>query len=179
MSMKKFLIIAIVLGLVMGLGIGSASAAGNSLKAGTFGFNVGYGDSVFGDTGIITISAKYFGASDLAILAGIGVQGSTGDLDANYFGITAGVRKYLKVDDFSPFIEGKFSYATEEFDAEGVDRDAFDVSARFGAEYFLHKQFSIEGSIGFGFGAVDNNITNQDYTYFGTRSVGVSANFYF
>jgi hypothetical protein len=179
--MKKFLIAAIISAMVMGLGIGSAFAVSTStsLNAGTFGFNVGYGDSIFGDTGVITISGKYFIANDLAVLAGIGVQGSSGDLDANYFGITAGVRKYLKMNDFAPFVEGKFSYATEEFDAAGVDRDAFDVSARFGAEYFLHKQFSVEGSIGFGFGTVDNNITNQDYTYFGTRSVGVSANFYF
>jgi len=177
--MKKFLIIAMVLGWVMGHGIGSASAAGNSLKAGTFGFNVGFGDSVFGDTGIVTIAGKYFVASDVAVLAGIGLQGSSGDLDANEFEISAGVRKYLKVDDFAPFIEALFSYATEKFDAQGIDKDAFDLSARFGAEYFLHKQFSIEGSIGVGLGHVDNNITNQDYTYIGTRSLGVSANFYF
>ncbi len=177
--MKKFLIVAIVMGLVMGFGVGSASAAGNSLKTGTFGFNVGFGDSVFGDTGVITISGKYFVGNDMAILAGIGVQGSTGDLDANEFEISAGLRKYLKVDDFAPFVEGKFSYATEKFDAEGIDRNAFDLSFRFGAEYFLYKQFSVEGSVGLGIQAINDNRTNQDVTTFGTRSVGVSANFYF
>jgi hypothetical protein len=177
--MKKFLIVAVVLCLAMGAGIGSASAAGNSLKAGSFGFNVGFGNSVFGDTGIVTISGKYFVANDMAILAGIGLQGSSGDLDANYFEIDAGVRKYLKVDDFAPFVDGKLSYVTEKFDDQGIDRDAFDISARFGAEYFLHKQFSIEASVGLGISHVNDNRTDQDYTSFGTRTIGVSANFYF
>ena len=181
--MKKFLFVIIVAGMVMVLSIGSAFAAGTgtSLKTGAFGFNVGYGNSVFGDTGVITILGKYFLASDLALTAGLGLQGSTGDVDANFFSISAGVRKYLKIDDFAPFLEGRFTYATEKFTgaAGNVHQDAFDVSAVFGAEYFIHKQFSIEGSIGFGIGTVDDKNTNQDYTYFGTRTVGVSANFYF
>ena len=57
MSMKKFLFVSIVAGMVMVLGIGSAFAAGTgtSLKAGTFGFNVGFGDSSLGNTGVIMI----------------------------------------------------------------------------------------------------------------------------
>src|SRR5512143_2734528 len=159
MSMKKFLIASIVAGMVMVLGIGSAFAAGTgtSLKAGTFGFNVGYGNSVFGDTGVITVSGKYFIAGDLALIAGLGLQGSSGDADADFFSISAGVRKYLKMDDFAPFVEGKFTYANEKFTgtAGNVHQDAIDVSAVFGAEYFLHRQLSVEGSIGFGIGSVD------------------------
>ncbi|HXY55899.1 MAG TPA: hypothetical protein VEM40_14645 [Nitrospirota bacterium] len=187
--MKRFLIVAAVLGFVMGLGSGSASAAGNSLKAGMFGFGVGVGNSVFGNTGgtsgtaagVITISGKYFVANDLAVTAGLGIQGSTGDVDANFFSIAGGLRKYLKVDDFAPFLEGRVTYVTEKFTggAGGVHQDVLDLSGIFGAEYFLTKQFSFEGSIGFGIGHVENDTTNQDYTYFGTRTVGVSANFYF
>ncbi len=189
--MKKFLIVAIALIMISGFGIGSAfaAAADTSLKAGTFGFGVGVGNSVFGNTGgssdaaagVVTIAGKYFVANDLAITAGIGIQGSSGDADANFFSISAGLRKYLKVNDFAPFLEGRLTYATEKFTgvAGSVHQDVFDVSAVFGAEYFLNKQFSVEGSIGFGIGTVDNNNTNQDYTYYGTRTVGVSANFYF
>jgi hypothetical protein len=190
--MRKFLIVTLVLGLAMGIGIGSASAAGNSLKAGMFGFGVGLGNSVFGNTGgtsgtaagVITISGKYFVANDLAVTAGLGMQGSTGDVDANFFSIAGGLRKYLKVDDFAPFLEARLTYATEKFTggaggAGNVHEDILDISGLFGAEYFLTKQFSVEGSIGFGIGTVNNDLNNQDYTYFGTRTVGVSANFYF
>jgi hypothetical protein len=181
MSMKKFLIVSIVAGMVMVLGIGSAFAAGTdtSLKAGTFGFNVGFGDSSLGNTGVIMISGKYFLAGDLALIAGVGFQASSGDQDANFFGISAGVRKYLKIDQFAPFVEGRFTYVNERIDINNIDRDTFDVSAVFGAEYFLNRQFSIEGSVGLGFGQVNDNISNNDYTYFGSRTVGVSANFYF
>jgi len=180
--MKKFLFVSIVAVTVMVLGIGSAFAAtttGTSLKAGTFGFNVGFGDSSLGNTGVIMISGKYFLANDVALIAGLGFQASSGDQDANYFGISAGVRKYLRIDEFAPFVEGRFSYINENIDVDNIDRDTFDVSALFGAEYFLNRQFSIEGSVGLGFGSVNDNISHNDYTYFGSRTVGISANFYF
>jgi hypothetical protein len=179
--MKKFLIVSIVAGMVMVLGIGSAFAAGTgtSLKAGTFGFNVGVGDSSLGNTGVVMISGKYFIANDVALIAGFGFQASSGDQDANVFGISAGVRKYLRIDEFAPFVEGRFSYVTENIDSSNIDRDTFDVAGVFGAEYFLNRQFSIEGSVGIGLGQVNDNISNNDYTYFGSRTVGVSANFYF
>jgi len=63
-------------------------------------------------------------------------------------------------------------------DVDG-DTDTVDISAGFGAEYFLHKQFSVEGSVGIGFGVEDNNDTHDDDTYLGTRTIGVKANFYF
>jgi hypothetical protein len=181
MRMKRFLIITIVLGMVMVLGIGSAFAAdtGTSLKAGTFGFNVGVGDSSLGNTGVVMISGKYFIAGDVALIAGFGFQTSSGDQDANLFGLSGGVRKYLKISEFAPFVEGRFSYITERIDSQNIDRDTFDVSALFGAEYFLHRQFSVEGSVGLGFGSVNDNISNNDYSYFGSRTVGVSANYYF
>jgi hypothetical protein len=64
-------------------------------------------------------------------------------------------------------------------DVPVADLNAIDLSAMFGAEYFVGAQFSLEGSVGIGFGQVSNDLTNTDKTYFGTRSVGVKANFYF
>ena len=179
--MKKVFIVAIVLGMVAVTGIGNASAAGTgtSLKAGTFGFNVGFGDSSLGSTGVVMISGKYFLQSDVALIAGIGLQTSSGDLNADFFGISGGVRKYLRIDELAPFVEGRFSYVTERISSENIDKDTFDISAGFGAEYFLHRQFSIEGSVAVGLGKVDDNALHKDYTYFGSRTVGVSANFYF
>jgi hypothetical protein len=184
--MKKVVLIVAAAAVIMGLGIGSASAASgsNSLKSGTVGFNVGFGDSVFGNVGVVTISGKYFFQDNFAIVAGVGVQESSGDLDAKFFSLSGGARYYLRTDDFSPFVEGKFSYEDENIDITGVrtDQTALDFAAVVGAEYFLHKQFSIEGAVGLGFGTItvkNPGLPDQDVTYFGTRTVGVSANFYF
>jgi hypothetical protein len=185
--MKKIAFIMILAAMFAELSNGSALAGpegASSLKAGAIGFNVGVGDSVFGDTGVVTISGKYLILNDLAIMAGIGLQSSSGDLDANYYSMAAGVRKYFKTDDFAPFIEGRFTYVNEKYQLPGnsVDQTAFDFAAAFGAEYFLHRSFSIEGAVGLGFGTAtikNTGIPNQDYTYFGTRTMGLSANFYF
>lgn len=184
--MKKVIIIVAAVAVVMGLGIGSASAASgsNSLKSGTLGFNVGFGDSVFGNIGVVTVSGKYFLQDNLALVAGFGVQESSGDFDDKFFSLSGGARYYLKTDDFSPFVEGKFSYEDENVNVNGsrLDQTALDFSAVVGAEYFLHRQFSIEGAVGLGFGTItvkNPGLPDQDVTYFGTRTVGVSANFYF
>jgi Outer membrane protein beta-barrel domain len=177
--MKKLFIIATAIIAITTLGIGSAPAADNSLKAGAFGFNVGFGDSALGEPGVVMISGKYFIQNDLALIAGFGTQVSSGDVSSDFYGFSAGVRKYLTLSDFAPFVGCKLSFERNKNDLNGIDRKVFDVSAVAGAEYFLQKQFSIEGSVGIGFGSVDNNAPDTDYTYFGTRTVGVSANFYF
>jgi hypothetical protein len=185
--MKKAIIIALALAVITGAGIKNALAASTgstSLKSGTMGFNVGMGNSILGDLGVITISGKYFILDDLAVLAGIGVQDSSGDFDERFFSISAGLRHYFNTNDFSPFVEGRFSYEDENTTVTGdrTDQNAFDFSAIFGAEYFLSKQFSVEGAVGFGFGTITiktPGLPDQDSTYFGTRTVGVSANFYF
>lgn len=184
--MKKFVFIILALVVITGLGTGSAFAAANSLRAGTLGFNVGFGDSVLGNNGVMTISGKYFITNDLAIVGGVGSQYSSGDLDKDFTSVSAGARKYFNTDDFAPFIEGKFTYAHEKNTLPGnnFDQTALDLSFIFGGEYFLHKQFSIEAGVGLGFGTAEIKPAtgagaSQDYTYFGTRTVGVSANFYF
>ncbi len=180
--MRKIIIIAVAL--VMVVGIGSAFAA-NSLQTGSMGVSVGMGDSIFGkavppDTitnNVVTISGRYFIAKDMAITGGFGFQSDGGDADASFISISAGFRKYLKTDDFAPFINGKFTYAKEKDDVTGFDADVKDFEASFGAEYFFSKGFSLEGAIGVGFGVL--TVNDLDDTYFGTRTVGVFANFYF
>lgn len=177
--MKKLVIVTVTLLMIMGLA-GGAFAAGNFSKGNTA-ISVGFGDSIFGETGAVMITGKYFIERDMALLAGFGFQTTSGDYDSNFFGFSVGVRKYLKTDDLATFAQGKLSYERLKQNLPGfdaLDEKAIDISAGFGAEYFFSKQFSVEGSIGIGFGTVDEP-NDTDYTYIGTRTVGVNANFYF
>jgi hypothetical protein len=150
------------------------------LNAGAKGINVGMGNSIFGDVGVVRITGKYFIDKDLALLAGFGFQTSTGDYDADFFSIQVGIRKYLSTGEFAPFAGGRITYEKVKITTPpAVDEKTIDLLGEFGAEYFFSKQFSLEGSIGLGFGTQEDATTNQDVTYLGTRTVGVSANFYF
>lgn len=188
--MKRLVIIAMALVMVIGTGIGSASAA-NSLQQGKISIGVGMGDSYFSRnttpeltdvvSNVADLSARYLVTKDLAIVGGFGLEIGSGDYDSTYFSFTGGVRKYLKTTDFAPFVGGQLTYASlKTKDAVGTtvfDLSAIDLSAMFGAEYFLGPQFSLEGSVGVGFGQVSDG--NADKTYFGSRTTGVKANFYF
>jgi hypothetical protein len=188
--MKRLVIIALALVLVAGIGIGTASAA-NSLAQGNISVGVGMGDSFFNHsseffapTDVLNLNARYLITKDLAIVGGFGFQVGGGDIDSTYFSFTGGVRKYLSTADFAPFVGGQLTYAAyEEENNLGVTTDdvsMIDLSAMFGAEYFVGPKFSLEGSVGIGFGQFNDDINaNSDRTVFGTRSVGVKANFYF
>jgi Outer membrane protein beta-barrel domain len=191
--MKRIVIIAFALAMVAGIGVGSASAA-NSLQQGNLSIGVGMGDSIFSHktvpaansivNDVVDINARYLVTKDLAIIGGFGLQVDGGDADATYFSFTAGVRKYLKTDDFAPFVGGQLTYAAVTAkegnpSVKTVDLSVIDLSAVVGAEYFVGKQFSLEGSVGVGFGQARNKLTDVDDTYFGTRTVGVRANYYF
>jgi hypothetical protein len=169
-NMKKIVIVLVVLAMVAGIGIGSASAA-NSLQQGTIGFNINAVNS--NDDFVLT--GKYFVLKDLAILAGFGFGIKGGDAEGTDFGIGGGIRKYLKTDDFTPFVGGGIFYK----DTRDGDQTDISIFAEFGAEYFLQKQFSIEGSIGVGYRSLDNDTTNYKDTTFGTLRSGISVNFYF
>ena len=180
--MKRIIVIA--LALVFAVGIGSAFAA-NSLQQGKMNINVGMGNSVVAavgnDADIVDITGRYLISKDMAISVGFGLRTDGGDADAQYLSLAGGVRKYLKIDDFSPFVAAKLALVMNEDDVAGVDQTIFDLSAVFGGEYFLGKQFSLEGAVGVGFGRIANDTAGGDVddTYFGTRTIGVSANFYF
>jgi hypothetical protein len=190
--MKKTAIIAVVVLMLASLS-GNALAA-NSLASGSKAITIGFGDSVLNNVAnptdqnqhnpIVDIGGKFFVAKDMAITAGIGFQMNTGDLEGTYFSLNAGIRKYLKTDDFAPFVGGQFSYITYDAKVDPgavkiADFTVFDVAVMVGAEYFIGKQFSIEGSIGAGIGIAKDDVLNKDTTYIGTRNLGVKANFYF
>jgi len=169
--MKNILIVVVVMAMVMGIGVGSASAA-NSLQQGTIGFNI----NAVNNNDNFVITGKYFVLKDLAVLAGFGFGAKGGDASGTDFGIGAGLRKYLKTDDFAPFVGGSLFYSTTK---DGNQKD-FSIIAEFGAEYFLHKQFSVEGSIGFGYTSSDTTDgTNYKETTIGTQKAAISFNFYF
>lgn len=190
--MKKLIVVAAAVVMIMGLA-GSAFAA-NSLAQGSKGISVGMGDSVLshklapldGFTGVqdvVDISGRMFVSKDMALYGGFGLQLNSGDEEGTYLSLTVGARKYLSTNDFAPFVGGQLTYATVDADnAAGVtvvDVSIFDIAALFGAEYFLNKNFSVEGAIGIGLGQWSDDLANADGTYFGTRTVGVHANFYF
>ncbi len=191
--MKKVVMIVLASAL-MGAAAGSAFAA-NSLSAGSTALTFGFGDSVLNHVAtptsadqnnpIVEIGGRYFFTQDLAITAGLGFQLNNGDLDGTYISFNAGVRKYLKTDDFAPFVGGQFSYITYDASlpaANGgkfVDFTAYEIDGLFGAEYFLGKQFSIEGTIGIGIGHAHDDLRDLDTDYIGTRNLGVRANYYF
>ena len=195
--MKKIAIVAVVVVMMAGLA-GSAFAA-NSLAQGSKAISVGMGDSLFShkvaptDTAggnissgndVVDISGRMFIAKDVALYGGFGLQLNSGDAEGTYFSFTVGARKYLSTNDFAPFIGAQLSYVTADGDnaagATVYDVSLFDLAALFGAEYFFSKNFSLEGAIGVGLGQWnDDTAPSRDGTYFGTRTVGVHANFYF
>jgi hypothetical protein len=190
--MKKIAIITVAV-LMMAAMSGSAIAA-NSLASGSKALTIGFGDSVLNNVAnptdqdqnnpIVDIGGKLFVSKDMAITAGIGFQLNSGDLEGTYLSFNAGIRKYLKTEDFAPFVGGQFSYITYDAQVDPgavkvADFSAFEAAVLVGAEYFVGKQFSIEGSVGAAIGKVTDDIVNKDTTYIGTKNLGVKANFYF
>ncbi len=168
--MKRLVIVILAAAMILGIGIGSASAA-NSLKRGEVGMSVDVNND-------FVLSARYFILNDLAVIGqfGFGVKGEDGE--GTDFGIGGGVRKYPKMDDLAPFVGGTIFYRTT--DDNNVKNLA--VLGEFGAEYFLHKQFSVEGSVGFGYlrDETTNAVgTKTTVTTVGTQRFGLSLNFYF
>ncbi len=180
--------IAIAVVMVLLAFSGSAFAA-NSLHQGAFGISVGMGDSVFSHSAIpnanvainnvVDLQARFLAAKNLALYGNFGFQNDGGDADATYISLGIGARMYLKTDDFAPFVAGQLSYVSVKSDPKVADISVIDVAGLFGAEYFVGKQFSLEGSVGVGIGQAKDDLSKVKDTYFGTRTVGVRANFYF
>ena len=176
LKMKK--IASVVATLALAISASGAYAA-NSLSKGTFGLNVGTGlgfnplTSNPEDGGFI-VNGKYFIQSDMAILGGFGFGSLGGDTaKGTDMGLIVGARKYLHVADFAPFVGGRLSYAkTQDSTVKSTS-----ITAEGGAEYFLAKQFSFEGRVGLGYESDETGPVKN--TRFGTRTFGVSFNFYF
>jgi hypothetical protein len=183
--MKKIALVGATLALAMAAG--TASAAGKGTDAGpshgAFGLSVGIGNAINPDN--FVVGGRYFITRDMAILAGFGLSmkdsGAPANAKSTDFGLTGGFRKYLKTDDLSPFVGGQLLYGSTRQGA--FDVSSFGLFGEAGAEYFLSKNFSFEGSIQLGYRSDDakpvagGNSTKQ--TAFGTTKGNLSANFYF
>ncbi len=168
--MKK--IALVVSTLVLAMVAGSALAA-NSLNKGSMGLNFNLQD----DPANFIVNGKYLVTNDMAILGGLGLRVSGGDSKGTDLGLLAGIRKYLKTDDLAPFVGGRLVYSS----TNDSNITKINLMAEAGAEYFLAKQFSVEGRIGFGYGSTENKtaVPTTKVTAIGTSVFGVSANFYF
>jgi hypothetical protein len=173
--MKKAIIAVLAVMVLVIAGVGSASAA-NSLKQGTIGFGVDVNQDMM-------ITGKYFVKNDMAVLAGFGLGINGNDGDGTNLGVMVGIRKYLKMDDFAPFVGGLIQYEDINAGVKNVKLETKTtfLGAQFGAEYFLHKQFSVEGSIAAGYQSVDQDQGGGSTTVstLGTQRAGISFNFYF
>jgi hypothetical protein len=167
--MRKQILAVVVAIMVLGIGVGSASAA-YMMKAGSAGINVDVNDGTM-------ITGKVFVMPSLAILAGFGLGVNGGDTSGTDIGVMVGARKYLKMEDFAPFVGGTVLYTT----AQKGDQKEADLLAEAGAEYFFYKQFSVEGKIGFGYLSTEQKIGNATIknNTVGTKRYGVSFNYYF
>ncbi|MBF8251509.1 MAG: hypothetical protein HW382_1137 [Deltaproteobacteria bacterium] len=174
--MKKVVFAALVVAMGMGIGSGNAFAEGNKL---------GYGSKSLGITVHDEIMIKYkLGLDkDLALLLGFGLRNSNENTPAGSKGtelqLEAGIRKYLKIADLAPFAEGGLQVISNS--GGTTDRTGFQIFAGAGAEYFLNKQFSIEGSAGVGLSLDSYKTagTTTSSTTLSTQRLGMGLNFYF
>jgi hypothetical protein len=189
--MKKIALVGATLALA--LAAGSASAAGKGTDTGpshgAFGLSVGIGN--YTNPGDFIVGGRYFIAKDMAILAGAGLQlndsGATSNAKSTNFGLAGGFRKYLKTEDLSPFVGGQLLYASTRQGANTAapqDVTTFGIYAEGGAEYFLSKNFSFEGSVLIGYTSneykpVVGGGNSVKATTFGTAKGNLGANFYF
>lgn len=170
--------------LALALSAGSAFAGPT---AGSIGLNADlvYSATPLGTPTNFLVKGKYLITQDMAILAGLGLQmvdsGAATNATSTNLGLMGGVRKYMETNDFAPFFGGKLQYLT-------TRQGNFDVTdivlmAEFGAEYFLAKQFSLEGSVGAGYASQKvepvGGVTSTTATAMGTTTFSVSANYYF
>lgn len=158
---------------------GSAMAA-NSLYAGAMGLSVPITERNFNVNNSPAIDplleGKYMMSKDTAILMGFGfLSGGASGNSTTTFALEGGLRKYMKVDDFAPFVGGLLQYSNTNSSPNATTGLA--LVAEAGAEYFFAKQFSVEGKVRFGYTSVETGGTK--YSYFGTTTAGLSANFYF
>ncbi len=120
-------------------------------------------------------------------MAGFGLQmvdnGGPANSKSTNIGLMGGFRKYLRTDELAPFIGGRLQYLSTRNQATVSDVTDLSILAEAGAEYYLGKQFSLEGSVGAGYASQESKLvvggTSTKATGLGTVTYNLSANFYF
>ena len=181
--MKKFVKVASAIAL--GLGMGAAQAE-NSLQNGSFALNMQISDSILGGNVPVTdtlgnerdtplmVAGKFMIAKDAAVLLGFGLGIHGGDSEGTDLAIKGGYRSYMSTADFAPFVGASFAMKSY---VDGNITETY-LLGEFGAEYFLSRQFSVEGSAYAGYGSIDVD-PNFTGSRIGTYGSSVSVNYYF
>lgn len=170
--MRKGLIVVMAMLTVTFATVGSAWAE-SSLREGAFGFTV---QVVNFDTEITEngmIAGRYLIQDNMAVIGGFGLNFRGQDADGTDVALMGGIRHYLNTSSFAPFLGGYLEHHRFNDGDSKVTR----LVGEFGAEYFLARQFSVEGSIGLGYTLQDQG--PADFSRLGTRRSAISVNFYF
>lgn len=170
--------------LVLVMSGGTASAAPT---AKSFGINVDLTNatSPLGTPANFLVKGRYLITDDMAVLAGVGLQmndsGAATNNKYTNIGFMGGFRKYLATEELSPFVGAKLQYLSTR--QAGADVTDLALTAEAGAEYFLGKHFSLEGSFGAGYSSRDSKpvggAVSTKATGIGTFTYNVSANYYY
>lgn len=167
----------ILTAIIAGLLISGQTLAENSLRTGAKAINLTVnttGDSVLFSEALDTrLKGKYFTSNDMAILFGVGLNLYGSDADATDLSLMGGVRSYMSRGDFATFYGGSFTFA----DLESIGVEETVIMGEFGGEYFLGRQFSVEGSLRAGYAKTDVGAFSQ--SNIGTFGGQVSLNYYF
>lgn len=119
------------------------------------------------------ISGKYFIGDELAVLGGFGLLHNDGATDLYLMG---GLRKYLPHSSttFVPFVGARGWYSS----VKSSNVSTVGLAAEGGAEYFLNKHFSVEGTVAVGY-ASKSPTGGSSTSTFGTSMYALGVNFYF
>lgn len=177
--MKKITLAGVTLAMAMAMATGSAFAA-NGLTSGTLGLSV---DTTVDPKTNFIISGKYVISPKVAVLAGFGLRmvdtGQPAPVKSKWtdLGFMGGARIYLNNNDLTPFVGGRLTYAN----TQDSNVTALQLMAEAGAEYFVGKQFSLEGRVGFGYTSLKTTAgaTSTTATEIGSNAFALGANFYF
>ena len=188
--MKKIALVGATLVLAMAAGSAAAAPArapayDQGPSAGSFGINVPIATNLYSTAPAdFLITGSYHISKSVAVLAGLGLQmvdtGAATNNKATNIGIMGGARYFLKTDDLAPFVGGRLQYTSTKNDGV-TDTTTIVLAAEMGAEYYLSKQFSLEGSAAFGYGSKEQKAgtVSNKASVIGTTMINVSANFYF
>lgn len=149
------------------------AVAENSLRTGAKAINVTITDDALATD--FRLKGKYFTSSNMAIIAGVGLSINGSDADGTDISLLGGVRSYMGSGSFAPFFGGMISYT--DYDAAGIDTTVLAFLGELGGEYFVGRQFSVEGSLRAGYATTD--MGPATVTKLGTFGGQVSLNYYF